>query len=909
LSHTGGGGEGGDAGGGAIARPVTLAAFFVSGALGLVHEVTWARMFYPVFGMNLYALTVVLATFMGGLGLGSAVLGKWADRFRRPLRLFALVEMGIGGCALCVPPLTHLFPAVIAAATPLGTPGLLVHLLRLAGVASLILLPCFLMGGTFPAFSKGYVREEGRVGRDLAVLYAINTLGGAAGCLLAGTLLLPAHGITQIAYAAGAGNLVVGAVVWLFAPRMAPAGPGPEVQSPVVARAFGREPAGRPVLGILFLTGFLCLSCEILWTRALTQVLGGTYSSFPLILAALLIGITVGSAVFRGAIAGGDLPRALRLLSALLFVAVAGSFLVVFRLAGLTAFLEGLMAGGDGGGARLAAQFTLCLIAFLPSAILFGMLFPLCLRLYSHLTGRFAEEVGRAYAVNTVGAVVGVLLTGLLMIDRLGSGGTLVVLLVLNLAIVVLAVQVADTATDRPWRGRAPALLGAVGAALVVAFLFPRDLFFANQFAVLSLRIPGHKTILLQGEDGTSIATVVEEEERPFRYVKDGRVVPAKHRETYHSNWRGVGGTRIYLWNITSAYLATLLPSDPESILVIGYGSGRQSATLTSLPYPKRIEVVEINKLNFAASDFFFLDSAAVLRDPRVQVVVDDGRNYLLRSPRKYDVIIVDVGGLDADGSEFFYTQDFLRLCREHLRDGGYLFTWLDIGHLLGELGWMYQNTFRSVFPESSVWLGTKEPSSYGWLWVVGVNGTLQIDYQRLVERWGELTTHQLAELRLAGIHSVDDLLTLQACRLDRVPTRIAEARILTDGHPYYAKAWQRRGDVRDLLEGDFFRDLSYYSASFEHLYFGESVGGLQNIPDDQKETMARRRSDFYAMLRKATVGLVKAWLVDNLEAGTVLRADLERYVGLVGEHTAMSDRETDENIVAEAARAFVSGP
>jgi len=887
-----------------MSRIMILVAFFLSGGCALIHEVTWVRMLYPVFGMNLYAVTVVLATFMGGLGVGSAVIGRWSDRFVQPLRAFALVEMGIGIYALGIPSLVRIFPPLVAAITPLGTLPVAVNAVRLLGAASLILLPCILMGGSFPAFSKGYVREEARLGGDLGLLYAVNTCGAVAGCLLTGLLLLPNLGMPQIVYAAGAGNLVVGSAVW-FLSRGWGGGEGRVVRpSHSVELGDSRPGERRTVLAILFLTGFLSLSYEILWTRALTQIIRGTYVSFALILAALLIGITVGSGVFRGVIARRNLPRALRALSLLLFVSVAGSFLALFRLSGLMSLLAGIMPGG-GAGSRLAAQFVLCLVAFLPSAILFGMIFPLCLRLYSHLAGRFGEEVGRAYAVNTGGAVIGVLLTGLVSIGSLGSGRTLVGLLLLNLAVVALAVRVAGREGGTLWRGRVPAV-ALFAAVFGVVFIFPRDLFFANQLAELSGRISGAKTVLFRGEDSTSMVTVVQEEDHGFRYVKDGQMVIARQREAYHSNWRGVGGTRLYLWNLTSAYLATLLHPAPESILVIGYGSGRQTATLTSLPDPKRIEVVEINRLNFPASSYFFFDADRVLRDPRVSVVVDDGRNYLLRSRERYDVIIVDVGGLDADGSEFFYTQDFLRLCRDHLRDGGMLFTWLDIGHLLQDLGWMYQNTFRSVFPESSVWFGTKEPTSYGWLWVVGVNGKLEVDYGLLKRRWNALSSHQRKELHLAGIDSADDLLALHACDLDRVPRRIEEARILTDAHPYYDKSWVRRGDVRTLLVKEFFSDRSYYDASFAHLYYGDGIDGVTNLSRDEENRLAQHRERFYAVLRRATTRLVQAWLSDNVKEGEIESDDLAAYVDHADGVSSPGGDVKGGNLVVRAAMAVV---
>jgi len=642
----------------------------------------------------------------------------------------------------------------------------------------------------------------------------------------------------QISDATALGNFLLALGMWLARPSHE----GGLEDGASGGRA--RGPEAWALLGLLFMTGYLGLSFELLWTRALTQALGSTYFSFSVILAAMLAGIFLGSAVYRTFLADREERGLLAGLTALLFLASASSFLLVGRLHPLLqAFRTALPLQPGGLAFFVAPSLALALAAFLPTAALLGAIFPLCLRQYAAGSDRVGRDLGLAYGINTAGAVVGVVLTGLLTIEQMGSGGTLLLLLVLSGAAVCLACLATTP--------RLPTIIpaGVLAMALVAAVLFPRDAFFANQLACLAARLPPDTRVLFRGEDATSMATLVEMPRLPFRYVEDARVREGRQRNIYHSNWRGVGGTRIYLWNMVGAYMAGLLHPDPREILVIGYGSGRQLRTLVSLPYPRHVDVVEVNRLNFAASDYFYLNSEAILHDPRVAVHVDDGRNYLLRSRRRYDVILVDVGGLQADGAEFFYTREFLELCRDRLRPGGLVFTWLDIGSVLEPLGSMYRRTLREVFPESSLWLGSGEPTSYGWLWLVGSNGKPSIDAARLRQRWQGLTPEQLGELALAGLRDPLQLAALHLADLGEPPLGLSPARVLTDERPYYKPIAEL-----DRPTVGWFESPEAYTASLEQLMEPEPGPRLAGAADEEREAVRAYRRALQGMVRKGAL-------------------------------------------------------
>jgi spermidine synthase len=493
------------------------------------------------------------------------------------------------------------------------------------------------------------------------------------------------------------------------------------------------------------------------------------------------------------------------------------------------------------------------------------------------------------------------------MIGQLGSGTTLQILLGLNAALIALSFRVRPVPLISTLPARILAGSTLMSVLLALVFFFPTDLFFANQLAAVSRKSPGPKRILFRGEDAASLAIVVEEELMPFRFVRDQRIEQGRHREIYHSNWRGtggiVGGTRIYLWNVASAYLGALLHPDPESVLVIGYGSGRQTITMAGFREPKKIDVVEVNALNFAASEHFYLNPEFLRTDPRITVYVDDGRNHLLRSDALYDLIMVDTGGLFADGSEFLYTREFLDLCRSHLKPGGYLFTWLDMRKLLGSPGWMYQNTFRDVFPESSVWLGTKEPTSFQWLWLVGVNGEMAFDYGLLRQRWDGLTPEQRLELSLTGIQSPEDLLSLFVTGLrDELPELIGRTRILTDDRPFYAKAWEPDPvDMRRWFAPVLYRDHDYYEAGFGHIFGGRSLPPLRNVSSLESMSLKENRDAHFRHLRQMTTDVLARFLEEEISAERLSEGLLREYL-----RTAPSS-DAGQNPVVDAVRQVLS--
>ena len=403
-------------------RPLVLACFFLSGASGLIFEMVWTRGLTLVFGSTTLAISTVLATFMGGLGLGSFAASKFADRVRDPVRAYALAELAIGLYALAVPVLLGHYPALNRWLwTAVGDHYALLSLLRFLAAAVLLLIPTTLMGATLPLLARTLVTrpfELGAIGMQLGRLYAMNLFGAVAGSFLAGFVFMPAFGVRTTNVIAAAFNLSLAAAVFAVRPVLARRTRRPSIEELTAqatggARAKGRAPASRsrPAARRLVLLGFLlagmtAMTLQVLWTRALAVVIGSSVFSFTLILLAFLIGLGGGSSVFgRLADRESQPVRALGMLHLCIVAAIGLSYVVMDKLPFFFAWLlSSTQAGVD---TIQICQFVAICVSILPATFLMGGVFPLTVRVVAGQLEHVARDLGSAYALNTVGAILG----------------------------------------------------------------------------------------------------------------------------------------------------------------------------------------------------------------------------------------------------------------------------------------------------------------------------------------------------------------------------------------------------------------------------------------------------------------------------------------------------------------------
>jgi spermidine synthase len=697
---------------------LVLALFFVSGASGLVYEVLWTRRLTLVFGSGLVATSAVLATFMGGLALGAWLLGRAADRGRSPFALYGWLEIGVGLYALAV-------PVLLAAAIPLyqvvyrrwdGAPGP-VNLARALLSAAIFLVPTVLMGGTLPALSRFVVREIRGLGEHVGRLYAVNTWGAVAGCLLAGFLLIEALGLRGLEILTAGANLAVGAVAVALgrrqgrAPSEAPRGGGaPEVGT--AARGL--------VLAALALSGFAALGYEVVWARFLTFFMGNSTYAFTAMLGTFLVGLAAGAAL-----AARRVDRLAEPLLAFAWVelAVGTSMAAGMVVYPLTPELAGMVAAVVPGGTWaewIAVRFTFAFAVLLVPTFFLGTTFPLAGRIYVSDVSRVGSQVGTLYAANTLGAILGSLASGFALIPGLGFRNTVVALVALN-AVVAAAVALRGTAARR-----VAAVLASAALAAGAAVALPDAVFLST-----IRRVFPREEIVYYREFPSATVFVTRS--------------PEAERWVHFSDKRASGGTMNLPGHRFWGHLPALLADRRDTACVICFGSGITVGSVARHPFD-RIVCAEICE-GIREPARFFPENHGVLDDPRVRLVTDDGRNVLLGTAQTFDVIVSEPPLLETAGVVNLFTREFYELVRERLAPGGVFCQWVPSFEFSRPQHALVLRTFLEVFPEATLW----GSPLYADTVLVGSRGPARLDFAEIARRMAEpAVARDLAESGIA---------------------------------------------------------------------------------------------------------------------------------------------------------------
>src|SRR3989454_2418476 len=722
--------------------------FFLSGATGLVYELLWVRLLYQAFGSTLESVTTVVAAYMGGLGLGAWLLGRRGDRHPRPAALYGRVEIAIGVFGLVSPFVLALAHRIyVSAAGALGLGGGASVALRFALAALVLLVPTTLMGGTLPVLTRAFMgTERDRLKPSLGWLYGINTLGAVAGTALAGFFLIEYVGIRASLWATAAGNLGLGAAALALArplepvpvPALAADGPVAPV-APVAPAAEAGRTLRRVGLGLLGVTAFAALLHEIAWTRVLVMIVGGSTYAFTLVLLVFLLGIGLGSALVARRAAASETAADAALAQG---VTAAGAALLFAFFSLLPRYIIAVFQAQSWGAAqRLAALGLVIGGVVLVPAIGMGMTFPLLTDLVAPGGSARGEDVGRAYALNTVGSIAGAVLTGFVLVVTFGTDLTLRLGLVVSaaaaLGLAALAARGVAERSDQHRQLRARVLGAGVlaSAGLVAALGAPRwSTRLIDLGPAIYAREPmdraavetflGHRGARqLAYREGRN-ATVSVWESGPGRSLKvNGKADASDH---------GDMDTEIML-----GLAPVAARPQATTALVIGYGSGVTARLLADVPGMQRVRIVEIEPAVLAMSRFFEHVNDTVLARPGVSAVVDDARSALQLDRERYDVISSEPSNIWLAGVATLYTPEFYRLVRRRLADDGVFCQWVQLYQVPVPVVAGVVRNIRTVFPHVEVWfsspgdiliVGSLKPLMYDAAWLgrlVGPGGAL----------------------------------------------------------------------------------------------------------------------------------------------------------------------------------------
>jgi spermidine synthase len=672
-------------------RVTVLVLFFLSGMAGLIYQVAWVRQSTLVFGVSVYAYSTVLAVFMSGSALGSYILSRRVDQVRSPLRLYALLQVGIALFGLVTPILLAGLPPIYAGIAQSLPPGIAPLTLIRFVLALLALAPAtFLMGATLPVMARAFANMRNRVGGDVGQLYAADTLGAALGCGLAGLVWLRLLGTRETIWLAVALNMIAAAGAWWLARK------GGEVRkwgdregrrehrnshlAGVLTARTLRGSSGRAILWAYALSGFAALGYEVVWARILSIFTLNAVFSFSIMLTTFLLGLTIG-----GWIAARWVRRRRvtfttfgNLQLALAITALVTLYIFWFLPNRVT--LESVF-GHYSITNLIWFEFLLGFCIFFIPATLLGVLFPVAVSLYTQeKPDTVGQQTGRLNAFNTLGAVLGSLATGFVLIPRLGMQTTVIGLSLLNL---ILGAAMFWLARPLRWRGWImPAV--TTGGFAALALLAPAGYY-------LGFRSDPTDQMLFYAEGVETTVAVFEVPGQNFKVsFVNGRIEVPTDPVSMRA-FRLLG------------HLPALLRPQAQTALMLSFGNGISTGSLDTHNIPN-IDAVDLSAEQFQAATFYWQENYNVLHSAHLHTHIEDGRNFLLQSTHAYDIITTDATHPTNASSWALFTQEFYASIGARLAPDGVFLQWLPFHSLREEDYKTILRTFQSIFPNATLW-------------------------------------------------------------------------------------------------------------------------------------------------------------------------------------------------------------
>jgi spermidine synthase len=721
-----------------------LVCFFVSGFAALLYQTAWTREFAFLFGTSELAVVAVLAAYMAGLALGAAAAARFVGRLTRPVLTYGVLELAIAIGALLVPFGIRLVQGIYLALAggldaPPETMALTTALFHLVG-SFVVLVPCTaLMGATLPLLARYAVHEDAQVGPRVGVLYAVNTFGAIAGTLVAAFLLLPELGLRQTVYVGIAGNVIV----FLAAAALAAGLKGVHAEGPHAPDA-GRF---HWILPAMTVSGAVSFIYEVLWTRLLGHVLGGSTAAFASMLASFLLGIALGSALAaRFATTREAAARGF----ALAQLGIGALAFVAFRV---TDWLPDLARAVGASPSSPAPGAAAAGAVLLPVTLCIGATFPFGVRLLTRDADEAARVSGRVYAWNTVGSIIGAILAGFFFLPLLGLQNTAMVGVVASLILAIVASWLA--LPRRQWLAA-----GALATLLVFSLLrlpVPERLLLNS--AMTGQPMPGEIFYLGVGRSAT--VTVVEGS-KGWRLLTNG--LPES----------GVDRVEVPDLRFNETAWLSLLPTaarpETDKMLIIGLGGGQTLGAVAQSV--SEIDVIELED-EVVIANRRIPRPVEPLDDPRVSLRLGDARGAMTLSDARYDAIVSQPSHPWTSGASHLYTHEFFELAHSKLEPGGIFVQWIGASFVDGELFGSLMASMTDVFEYVHVYRPVPPA-------LVFVASDAPIDLARSVPRALAATPEDFGRY---GIHRVEDFYA--SWSLDTAGVRVlsASSPMNTDDH------------------------------------------------------------------------------------------------------------------------------
>lgn len=770
--------------------------FVVSGATGLIYEVLWARMLGLVFGATTLAVSTVLAAFMGGLALGSALAARLARRITKPVATYGWMEIGIAIYALLVPLLFQWIDNVYALIWQQFQPGFFAFSLwRFLLSGAVLLVPTTLMGATLPVLAAALVHSTGRDSNSVTRLYACNLAGAILGTLAAGFLLLPLLGVKTTIAVAAMLNVIVGVVAIVLQRRTTARAPVLQPHLEVDGPSAAVESARFWFLAAV-VSGFVTISTQVSWTRVLTMIIGSSTYAFSIVVALFLIGLAGGAWLVTRK------DRSANLRSRILQVEVLTALSIVLSLVVLNRIPSWLVNAGLGlqissWAGLLALQIFAATLLILVPAWLMGMVMPLVLVWASSDRTKAVARVGRSYAVNTVGAIAGAFITGFLLIPQTSTRFTLLLAATLCLLVAGVAYKPGKAVGDPALRRSL-----AVGLATTVAIVFfivaPRmnlaDLSIGAYDSLVRVLAQTREGVKEQSE-GPNIHELLMYEEGPTATVSVRRDA---NTLSLAINGRTNASDSVYDMptQVMLGQLPLLIAPKIDTGLIIGYATGVTVGAMLQSSI-QSVTCVELEPGTVDGSRFFEHVNNRPLNDPRTSLIIDDARAFLRVTPNRYDLIVSEPSHPWVPGVANLFTEEFFELGRSRLNDEGIFVQWVQIYQLSTESLRSVLATYHQVFPHVLMFRvgGLNKGKD---LILVGSKRPLNLD--RLPERLND--PRVAAELARVGLNTESDIRSWFVCDESKLGPAVAGARINTDDNMHIETTVPREA-FRPLMQSN----------------------------------------------------------------------------------------------------------
>lgn len=842
-------------------------AFFLSGGCGLVYEVVWTRYLADLMGATSLSQLVVLMVFMGGLALGAILIGRLVDRGHNGLACYGWLELAIGCYAVLFPWLYKITSGLFYSLGVNLEPGSLPLLFAKIITASLLIAaPSLAMGGTLPAVTRYLTNAQAGLRRNISLLYGINSLGAVAGILLGGFWVVYRYGLSGSMIYTGLVNIGLGIVILAadrsFA-RKRGAAAGVEdsahrrLQEVLDDRIYKSETARWAIIGA-GLSGFAAMALQVAWIRYFVIVLGATHSAFTLVVAAFIFGIGLGALLVRSApVERTPLPLMLTLLFALTSVTLwLGTFfygLIPFQITQLLAIFSHIPFAWP---FYLTMKFGICFVLMLLPTVASGMILPICVRIASRSSDRVGRDVALVYGINTLGALLGILLTSQVLFRIFTLPRTLQGIMFIYLAGTILLAFVLEGS------GRKRILAFAMGLAVIHVFCWqpwlPQQLYVGRidlnmdpSFRYEDFVKDNQANILLEERQGPDVQVSVHDmasSQNDFR--------------TMFINGKPDASTGInnpdMMTQVLLAHLPALLHPAPKKAFVLGVGSGVTSGEMLKFPGMTKVVTAELAAEVFEASKIFAPDNGRYWENPKHRMVIDDGKTFLRLSREKFDVIAMEPTNVWQKGMAGLFSEEFFRLVKSRLAPGGVVAQWLHI-YELDELSFhIILKTFSMVFPEASIF-----EVSPGDVLLIGYDKEWQFEPLKMANRFyqprilasqknsggdSEPMALLLREVigrqsfkeytsALAGPVNTDNFLVLeQAAEYGRFVSKSANVLL----------AIERRldPDRRDMLAHDYLAQVKIDSGRLEAIINSKWLEGRNNLRDSLNFMLLDKRRE-----------------------------------------------------------------